>query len=86
MCRLFNTMQLTDGPVDSGPIRIVVLTLLWNTLAFCSRPDESIRYECSDHMAIGLMFMNIFMRVYRGNSNHYRGCAFRVLLRQVQMR
>jgi hypothetical protein len=71
-------MQLTlmvtvDSGLSHGPIRMAVLTLLWSTLAFCSKWDGSMRYECSDYTAVGLTFMNIFMRVYRGNSNHYRG-------------
>jgi hypothetical protein len=73
-------MQLTlmvtvDSGPSYGPIRMVVLTLYWSTLAFCSKWDGSMRYECSDNMAVGLTFMNIFMRAYRGNLNHYRGRA-----------
>jgi len=82
-------MQLTlmitvDSGPSHGPIRMVMLTLLWSASVFCSKWDGSMRYECSGHMAVGLTFMNIFMRVYRGNSNHYHGRAFMVLLRQVQ--
>jgi len=72
-------MVIVDSGPSHRPIRMAVLTPLWSTLVFCLKRGGSMRYECLDYMAVGLTLMNIFMRVYRGNSNHYRGRIFRVL-------